>query len=114
MPTTIHASVLPKCESKCCFANASDGWKCTGSRWPASSSLTSSPVDVPSTSTCLAPSHAGASASTASRSQAPFGSRVRPLVSWPNMVLTEATQSSGPNFLSGEAPRNAAMASPPR
>ncbi len=41
--TISHASVLPCALPRCAAANSRPGWKCTGRRCPASSSLTSSP-----------------------------------------------------------------------
>ena len=67
----------------------------TGSRSPASSSLTSSAGSAPRAAAWSAPRKPTGSATTASRSSSPPGRRLRPSSSSPNTVVVEPTQSSG-------------------
>src|SRR2546425_1029087 len=86
----IHASVFPNCESNASRAKARSGCACTGSRSAASSSFTSTPVDVPKRATWASPSHPIGSASTASRRMRPPARRERP-----------SSGSLRPGFLAG-------------
>ena len=59
-------------------AKARPGWKCTGRRWPASSSLTSSAGSAPKRATCSGPSQPSGSAAIASRTSVPSGEPAEP------------------------------------
>ena len=114
VPTTIQASVLPYGVPSSERANPRLGWTWTGSRSPASSSLTSSAGSAPRAAAWSAPRKPTGSATTASRSSSPPGRRLRPSSSSPNTVVVEPTQSSGTRSPRGSVPRRAAMAGPPR
>ena len=112
--TISHASVLPCARPRRLRANAWSGWKCTGSRSPASISFTSRAGSVPYCATCPGPRYATGSAAIASRSKRPSGSALRPSLSAPNIVAVDPTQSSGAWPSVQGMPRKLAIASPPR